>query len=122
MPERRLTLATFKGGALDERFQLALTEVLANIQDPNTPRAAKRGITIKFTFTPAEGRKFAGVKADVTCKLAGTAPIEHYALFREDEEGEMFALEPMTEDAEDPRQMALVHDIENRRKQEGGDK
>jgi hypothetical protein len=46
----KVNLETFAGGALQEKVDRAMDEVLQNMQDPNTPWKNKRGITIKISF------------------------------------------------------------------------
>lgn len=58
------------GGALQEKFQRALENVLENLQNPNTPYKNKRGITIKMTFEQNESRDDVKVGIDVQEKLA----------------------------------------------------
>lgn len=70
-----LTLDTIAGGAIPERFQVELVEVIKNILDPNTSAKAKRTITVKVVFTPTEQRDAAGVTAEVTKKLAPASAV-----------------------------------------------
>lgn len=71
----KVNLETFAGGALQEKFDQAMAEVLQNMQDPNTPWKNKRGITIKVTFQQNEDRDDTQVDVVVEKKLAHTSPI-----------------------------------------------
>ena len=53
-----INLEEFAGGALAEKFNIGLKEVLENITDPNTNHATKRKLTIDLTFTSDEAREF----------------------------------------------------------------
>lgn len=54
MNEKRLTLATICGGAVQEKVDRALERVAQNILDPNTDPGKKRSITLKITMKPDE--------------------------------------------------------------------
>lgn len=45
-------LDNLMGGAMQEKFRVALAEVLANVRDPNTQATAKRGITLTVIIAP----------------------------------------------------------------------
>jgi len=62
-------------GALPERFDHALQEVLDDMLDANTDPKATRQIVVKVTFKPMESRSEASVKLDVQVKRAGLEPI-----------------------------------------------
>ncbi|MCM1220631.1 MAG: hypothetical protein NC548_39700 [Lachnospiraceae bacterium] len=57
-------------GALQEKFQAALEEVLRNMQDPNTPWKNKREITIRLKFIQNEERNDTACEISVEKKLA----------------------------------------------------
>ena len=68
---RKLTLASLFGGALQEKVNRALYKVAENILDPNTAAKTKRVVTIKLSLTPDEiDREDVKVNADVTYTLA----------------------------------------------------
>lgn len=46
----KVNLEEFAGGALQEKFDSAMEQVLANMLDPNTPWKNKREINIKVSF------------------------------------------------------------------------
>lgn len=78
-PERRsmekISLDELTGGALQEKFSMAMEAVLRNMQDPNTPWKNKRAITIKLAFEQNEERDDAKVDISVDTKLAPVKPI-----------------------------------------------
>lgn len=67
----QVVLANIGDGVMDEKFEKAVKEVTANIQDPNTPAQAKRTISITIDFVPDETREQASVAIEVKTKLAG---------------------------------------------------
>jgi hypothetical protein len=68
--EEKVSLDTIGQGAAVERFNLALQDVLNNIQDPNTSPKAARIITLKATIKSDEDRAIGDVAVEVTTKLA----------------------------------------------------
>ena len=71
----KVNLEKFAGGALQEKVDRAMDEVLQNMQDPNTPWKNKRGITIKISFQQNEDRDDTAVDVVVEKKLAHSSPI-----------------------------------------------
>lgn len=71
----RISLDGLTGGALQEKFSMAMEEVLRNMQDPNTPWKNKRAITIRLAFEQNEDRDDAKVDISVDTKLAPVKPI-----------------------------------------------
>ena len=71
----KVNLETFAGGALQEKVDRAMDEVLQNMQDPNTPWKNKRGSTIKISFQQNEDRDDTAVDVVVEKKLAHSSPI-----------------------------------------------
>lgn len=89
-----INLQELVGGALQEKFQRALENVIENLQNPNTPYKNKRGITIKMTFTQNEGRDDVKVGIDVQEKLAPQTPLEtSFAVGRDLKSGNLYAEE-----------------------------
>lgn len=74
--EEPLSLATLLDGAVVERFDQVLQEVISNINDPNTPATAKREIDLRVTFKPTDDDRFI-TKITVECvpKLPGAKAI-----------------------------------------------
>jgi len=58
------------GGALAERFQDGLNEVLANIFDPNTDPLKTRKLSLTLTLKPNQTRDMASVDIDAKTTLA----------------------------------------------------
>ncbi len=71
-----LDIAELAGGAVAEKFNAALTKVIANILDPNTNPCAARKIVITLEFKPNMKREMAEVKAKVDLKLVAEEPCE----------------------------------------------
>jgi len=74
--DEKITLETLAGGAVEERFNDALQEVLANIIDPNTDYKAKRKIQMTVTFNPREKRDFSVIDCGVKVTLAPQKSVE----------------------------------------------
>ena len=74
LPLEKLDL--LMGGAVQERFRIALAEVLANIRDPNTRATEKRSITLTITLAPYATRDTAQMDFAVKTKLAAATPAE----------------------------------------------
>ena len=62
--ENMINLESFADGALAEKVNMALKEVLENIKDPNTDYKAKRKLTIDLIFTSGEDRDLGGRYCD----------------------------------------------------------
>lgn len=89
-----IKLQELVGGALQEKFQRALENVLENLQNPNTPYKNKRGITIKMTFEQNESRDDVKVGIDVQEKLAPQTPLEtSFAVGRDLKDGGLYVEE-----------------------------
>lgn len=71
----KVNLEQFAGGALQEKFDSAMEQVLANLLDPNTPWKNKREINIKVTFEQNEDRDDTTVDVSVVPKLAAAKSI-----------------------------------------------
>lgn len=93
MPEVKLTLETLQEGALVERFNLALEQVLKNIANPNTKAREKRKITIEVTFDPGEDRDDINIVTKVGTKLTQLRPVESRGYIEEDGSGGFIAIE-----------------------------
>ncbi len=68
-------LSKFAGGAVQQDFDRAITEVFANMQDPNTPYKPKRFVTIKVGFEQNEQRDDMNVEIVVDKKLVSKSSI-----------------------------------------------
>lgn len=69
-----VSLETLGGGAVMEKFEEALKEVLENIDDPNTSPEAAREINIKLKIKPNKNfpRELGEYSVQVTTKTAPT--------------------------------------------------
>ena len=70
-----VSLESLSGGAVIERFSIAMQSVLDNIIDPNTEPTKTRTINMKFTVKPDESREFCNVAISSETKLAPIAPL-----------------------------------------------
>ncbi len=96
-----IDIYTVSDGALVEAFGLKLSEVLANIADPNTPATAKRTISLTLTLQPKDDRM--QINTQFTCKaqLASIVPSTGRIFLGKDNDGNLYALD------RDPRQQNL---------------
>lgn len=69
---KTISLDRLCGGALLERFQLAMAQIGRNIMDPNTPPEKARTLTIKLTFKPDKSRK--GIKTSIATNISLAPP------------------------------------------------
>ena len=83
-------------GALEERVNLVMQQVMENIQDPNTRADKKRGITITLEFLPNTERSDIRVTSVVKAKLEPTNPIASTFCLGHDDHGELIAAEMTT--------------------------
>lgn len=90
-----MTLASIGHGALSEKFDDALIDVIKNTTNPNTDATTKRKLVIELTFTPDKNdRGFCGLSAKVTTKLGATKPLTSLVSMGFDHEtGEIAAVE-----------------------------
>ena len=64
-------------GAVEERFDIALSQLVENCMDPNTDPTKKRSIVIKFEYKPSKtDRGFGEMLTSVEPKLAPMAPLQ----------------------------------------------
>lgn len=90
----KVNLEEFAGGALQEKFDVAMDQVLANMLDPNTPWKNKREINIKVTFEQTEERDDTHVEVSVVPKLAAVKSIgTRMAIGKNIKTGELYAEE-----------------------------
>ena len=71
-----IRLGDVAGGALQEIAQEAIAEVVANMQDVNTPWKPMRMVTIKLKLTQNEDRDDATMQISVEKKTAAVKPVE----------------------------------------------
>lgn len=90
----KVNLEKFAGGALQEKFDDAIDQVLKNMLDPNTPWKNKREINVKVTFEQNENREDVAVDVSVVAKLAASKSIgTRMAIGRDIKTGETYAEE-----------------------------
>lgn len=90
----KVNLEQFAGGALQEKFDVAMEQVLANMLDPNTPWKNKREINIKVSFEQNEDRDDTHVEVSVVPKLAAVKSIgTRMAIGKNIKTGELYAEE-----------------------------
>lgn len=65
-----VNLETFAGGALAEKLNAELANVIENIYDPNTDAGKTRKLTATITFKPSKNRQTAAVSVQVKSALA----------------------------------------------------
>ena len=90
---KMINLEQFASGALAEKFNIALREVLENIADPNTPWKNKRKLTIELEFLPNEERELTMVDIVSKTKLVPTKPLGTMMLIDRDGNGGIVASE-----------------------------
>jgi hypothetical protein len=76
-----LSIENICGGAVSERFERELHEVLKNISDPNTDAEQKRTITLEFQFKPFPDRSGAQVLFSCKGKLAAAEGVAGSVFF-----------------------------------------
>lgn len=69
----RISLDSLCGGALLERFSLAMSQIGRNIVDPNTDPEKARSITIKITFKPDKSRR--SLKTSIATNISMAPPV-----------------------------------------------
>ena len=91
--ENMINLEKFAEGALAEKMNGALKEVLENIQDPNTDFKFKRKLTLEMIFVSGEDRELAEVSMIAKTKLAPNKPIATKIVIGTDGKGGVLASE-----------------------------
>ncbi|MCF6466374.1 replication terminator protein [Clostridium sp. Cult2] len=88
-----INLEKFAGGALTEKFNLALKDVLENIADPNTDHKIKRKLTLELTFVTEEDRELSMVDISTKTKLAPAKSVATKIIIDRDGNGGIVASE-----------------------------
>jgi hypothetical protein len=88
-----INLEQFADGALSEKMNMALREVLANIADPNTEWKTARKLTLDMTFRSGEDRELAEVSIVAKPKLAPAKPLTTKIVIGIDGKGGILASE-----------------------------
>lgn len=91
--ENMINLEEFADGALAEKMNGALKEVLENIADPNTDFKLKRKLNLEMTFVSGEDRELAEVSVVAKTKLAPNKPIATKIVIGTDGKGGILASE-----------------------------
>ncbi len=92
--ENLLSLQELVGGALQEKVNIAMEEILSNMQNPDTAWKPKRQINIKLSFNQNEDRDDAAVEVSVSTKLAPISPMTTRMMIGKDlQSGEVYAQE-----------------------------
>lgn len=91
--EKMINLETFAEGALAEKVNMALREVLQNITDPNTDWKVKRKLTVDMTLTTGEDRELTEVNIVAKTKLAPSKALSAKIVIGTDGNGGVLASE-----------------------------
>jgi len=91
--DKMINLETFANGALAERMNQGLKEVLENIADKNTDSKPKRKLTLDMTFSTDEERELTEVTITAKAKLAPRSAIATKIIIDKDFNGEVVASE-----------------------------
>lgn len=89
----KISLANLAGGAAIERFDVALQEVLNNIQNVNTESTEARKVVLEVTLKPDEYREQVNISLKVVAKNAPLSPMSVNASLETDVRGNMEAYE-----------------------------
>ncbi|MBO0555746.1 replication terminator protein [Clostridium botulinum] len=91
--DRMINLEKFADGALAEKINMALKEVLTNITDPNTDWKTKRKLTLDIKFSAGEDRELAMLDIVAKTKLAPAKPLSSKIVIGTDGKGGILASE-----------------------------
>jgi hypothetical protein len=111
--EEGVSLETLGQGAAVERFNLALQDVLNNIQDVNTNAKAARVVTLKATIKPSEDRGVGTIVVDVVSKMAPIKPFDVHVFLGVDNDGHGHATEYVQPPLFDPKSETKPKQTEN---------
>lgn len=81
---RELTISTLEGGAVIERLEEALKEILADCGDINKLPSSVREIDCKIKIKPDDDRVVLDIGVEVNTKLGKPYPIKSIAFFNDD--------------------------------------
>ncbi|MDD3334127.1 MAG: hypothetical protein PHI98_01290 [Eubacteriales bacterium] len=83
-------------GAVTERFNIALAEVLENVFDPNTDPEKVRKIQLNISIKPNKNRDAAEFKSDIKVTCASPMPLSKTVLLNQRDDGTVIATERTT--------------------------
>lgn len=93
-PENPVSLMYLAKGAVIEKADKAIVEVLKDIRDPNKVQETTRRVTITVDFIPAKGtRAKANIAISVVPKLAKYHPVDSMVVMGTKKDGELIAEE-----------------------------
>lgn len=75
MVDKYIDFSTLAKGALDEKLNAALKDVIENLLDPNTDHKTKRKIVVDMKFTTDDTRELAGIEVSTKVSLAPSMPV-----------------------------------------------
>ena len=75
MNEMQKSILQMARGAIMERVDYAMPEIIKNIMDPNTKATEARKLTLELTFKPDDTRQNIPFNCVVKTRLAATNPI-----------------------------------------------
>lgn len=87
-----VTLANVADGAAAELWQKAVSQILENIEDPNTDATVKRVITLKCVVTPDGERRVGDMDISCVTRLASAKGVKTIVFFGR-HKGERVAVE-----------------------------
>ncbi len=93
MGKHQYNLETFAAGALSERVNQAIEEVVKNIADPNTEWKTKRKITVNMVFETKEDREISNIDIVAKPTLAPKKSVHATIFIDRDGSGEVIASE-----------------------------
>ncbi len=111
---KKASIATLSSGAAIERIDDALSEAIANIQDPNTEAKVARTVTFTLTIKPNTEREMGIVTMATKVKLAPAKEVGATVFMGFDNKGKPYAYEndphqpPLFEEDEDEHQPAII--------------
>jgi len=88
-----VNLSKIAGGAVQEKLDRAIKEVVKNILDPNTDAKKKRKISLSLTITPSEQRDSFGLATQVKTTLVPENDVPATILVGKSKKGEIVANE-----------------------------
>jgi len=93
MIEQKIVLDEFANGALSERFNQSMQQVLENIADPNTKHQFKRKLNVTLTLTTNEDRELVSVDILTKSTLAPKSSVQTMMIVDKDLKGQVVGTE-----------------------------